>query len=223
MKALILWGGWDGHEPGPVADLLESELQTRNVEVLKVNSLDPLADKELMKTVDVVSPCWTMGEMTGEQWEGLDNAIKAGMGIAGIHGGMCDAFRGNLAYQMMTGGQFADHPGGMIKYRVNIVDRTHAITRGMENFDYESEQYYMLINPANRVLATTAVDFDGSTQPVVWTKSWGKGRVFYSALGHAAQELKDNKNVLDMTVRGILWAAHGKAALAKCGDKKRGK
>jgi len=223
MKALILWGGWDGHEPGPVSDLLESELQAKNVEVLKVNSLDPLADEELMKTVDVVSPCWTMGEMTGEQWEGLDSAIKAGVGIAGIHGGMCDAFRGNLAYQMMTGGQFVDHPGGMIKYRVNIVDRTHRITRGMDNFDYVSEQYYMLINPAIRVLATTAVDFNGSTMPVVWTKSWGKGRVFYSALGHAAQELKDNKHVLDMTIRGILWAAHGKAARKKCGDKKRGK
>ena len=223
MKALILWGGWDGHEPGPVADLLESELQAKNVEVLKVNSLDPLADAELMKTVDVVSPCWTMGEMTGEQWEGLDTAVKAGVGIAGIHGGMGDAFRGNLTYQIMVGGQFADHPGGIMKYRVNIVDRTHMITRGMDNFDYESEQYYMLINPAIRVLAETPVDFDGSTQPIVWTKSWGKGRVFYSALGHVAQELKDYPDVLAMTIRGILWAAHGKVALAKCCDKKCGK
>jgi len=211
MKALILWGGWDGHEPGPVADLLESELKTKGVEVLKVNSLDPLADKKLMKTVDVISPCWTMGELTGEQWTGLDSAIKGGAGIAGIHGGMGDAFRGNLTYQIMVGGQFADHPGGIIKYRINIVDRTHPITAGMENFDYVSEQYYMLINPAIRVLAETPVDFDGSTQPVAWTKSWGKGRVFYSSLGHVAKELKDNRNVLDMTIRGILWAAQGKA------------
>jgi len=113
---------------------------------------------------------------------------------------------------MMTGGQFVDHPGGMIKYRVHVVDRAHPATVGMENFDYESEQYYMLVNPANRVLATTVVELDGCTMPVVWTKSWGKGRVFYSALGHTAKELKSYPKVVDMTIRGILWAAHGKAS-----------
>ncbi|MHC4562168.1 MAG: ThuA domain-containing protein [Planctomycetota bacterium] len=217
MKALILWGGWDGHEPGPVADVLESELKAKGLEVVKENSLDPLTDAKLMKTVDVVSPCWTMGEMSDEQWSGLDAAVQAGTGIAGLHGGMGDAFRGNLTYQMMVGGQFVDHPGGIITYRVNVVDRTHPVTAGMEDFDYESEQYYMLVNPANRVLATTAISMDGCTMPTVWTKNWGKGRVFYSALGHVAQELKDYPDVLAMTVRGLIWAAHGKVkAEGKC-------
>ena len=211
MKALILWGGWDGHEPGPITEMLEAELKAKDVEVDRVDTLDPLADVEKLKTYDLISPCWTMGEMSDEQWAGLDAAVQSGVGIGGIHGGMGDAFRGNLTFQMMVGGQFVDHPGGIMKYRVNVVDRTHPITNNMEDFGYESEQYYMLVNPANRVLATTAVSFDGSTQPVIWTKSWGKGRVFYSALGHCAQEFKDCPKVLKMTVRGLIWAARGKA------------
>ena len=210
MKALILWGGWDGHDPDPITKLFERKLKALKHEVVRVNSLAPLENLKELKTYDVIIPCWTMGEMTDKQWTNLDKAVKSGVGIAGIHGGMCDAFRGNLTYQMMTGGQFVDHPGGIMDYRVNVVDRTHPVTDGMDNFCYKSEQYYMLVNPANRVLAETAVDFDGSTQPVVWTKSWGKGRVFYSALGHSAQEFKDFPKVLAMTIRGLVWAAGGR-------------
>jgi len=216
MKALICWGGWDGHEPGPVSKLFETKLKAKKVAVTRVNSLEPLEDFKTLKTYDVVVPCWTMGEMSDKQWVNLDKAVRGGVGIAGVHGGMCDAFRANLAYQMMTGGQFVDHPGGLVKYRVQVVDRTHLITAGMENFDYESEQYYMLVNPANRVLATTAFEYDGNTMPVVWTKSWGKGRVFYSALGHSAKELRSYPKVVAMTIRGILWAGHGKIVNACC-------
>ena len=215
MKALILWGGWDGHDPGPVSKMLETKLKAKGVKVTRANSLTPLENLKNLKTFDVVVPCWPMGEMSDKQWTNLDKAVQGGVGIAGIHGGMCDAFRGNLTYQMMTGGQFVDHPGGIIKYRVNVVDRTHLITAGMENFDYVSEQYYMLVNPANRVLATTAFEYDGNTMPVVWTKSWGKGRVFYSALGHEAKELRKYPKVVAMTVRGIMWAGHGKL-VGKC-------
>jgi uncharacterized protein len=42
--------------------------------------------------------------------------------------------------------------------------------------------------------------------PVIWTRSLGAGRVFYSALGHQAQEFTDFPHVKDMTVKGLLWA-----------------
>ena len=145
MKALIVQGGWQGHEPKQVSEILARALRERGFEVEVSNTLDAFRDEEALKQLDLIIPIWTMGEMTDKQWEAMDQAIQAGCGIAGVHGGMGDAFRGNLAFQMMVGGQFVDHPGGMMTYRVAVVDRTHPITAGMENFDYESEQYYMAL------------------------------------------------------------------------------
>jgi type 1 glutamine amidotransferase len=212
MKAVVISGGWEGHDPVGVGDMYEKSMPEHGFEVTRSNSLDILTDEDLMKDADVIIPIWTMGEMTDAQWESLDRTVQGGCGIAGVHGGMGDAFRGNLAFQMMVGGQFVDHPRGMITYRVAVVDRTHPVTAGMENFDYTSEQYYMLVNPANRVLAHTIVDVDGCVMPVAWTKSWGKGRVFYSALGHEAKEFVKYPEVWGMTVRGAVWAAEGRNA-----------
>jgi len=219
MKALIIHGGWDGHEPGPVSQIFRKALQAKGVEVEMSDKLDPLADAEKMKAFDVFTPIWTMGTMSGEQWNGLNAAVKAGMGIAGVHGGMGDAFRANLDYQWMVGGQFVGHPH-VGDYEVKIADSKNPITEGMKSpFPYKSEQYYHIIDPGVHTLATTLYKYDGYevTMPCIWTKTWGKGRVFYSALGHCAKEFTDYPEVLAMTIRGIIWAGAGKAEAAKCG------
>ena len=65
---------------------------------------------------------------------------------------------------------------------------------GIDDFDYRSEQYYMHVDPSNQVLATTTFSgdhapwIDGVVMPVVWKRRHGKGRVFYSSLGHVASE-----------------------------------
>ena len=94
MKALIVWGGWDGHTPDETSALLEENLKQRGFAVQRENSLAPLADVDALKQLDLVVPCWTMGEMTKEEWAGLNEAVRSGVGIAGVHGGMGDAFRG---------------------------------------------------------------------------------------------------------------------------------
>ncbi|HAU36730.1 MAG TPA: hypothetical protein DCX07_03305, partial [Phycisphaerales bacterium] len=134
------------------------------------------------------------------------------------HGGAGDAFRGNVGYEWMVGGIFAGHPH-VGDYEVRLTGRKHVITDGLpKTFPYKSEQYYMLVDPGNEVLAETVYTHEGRqvVMPVIWTKAWGKGRVFYSSLGHVAQEFRDYPHVLAMTVRGMKWAAEGKTKACSC-------
>lgn len=212
MKALIVYGGWDGHQPKEVSELLQDALTKAGFDVRREDKLDSLADEAGLKKLDVVVPIWTMGQISKEQWAGLNAAVRSGVGIGGVHGGMGDAFRGNLEYQWMVGGQFVGHPH-VGEYTVRLTDLRSPITDGMKPiFDYRSEQYYMIVDPSITVLADTLYNHQDlrAVMPVVWTKTWGNGRVFYSALGHVAQEFIDYPEVLAMTVRGITWAARGK-------------
>jgi len=213
MKALIVYGGWDGHEPEPVSKIIEKALVAKGFEVDRVGGLEPLAGGEALKQLDLICPIWTMGQMTGEQWQGLNEAIRSGVGFGGFHGGAGDAFRGNLEFQWMVGGQFVGHPH-VGEYTVRMTAVKSPITDASPSmFTYSSEQYYQLIDPGVTVLADTLYEYDGNRiiLPCVWTKTWGRGRVFYSALGHCAKEFSDYPDMLAMTIRGMIWAAEGKA------------
>ena len=208
-SALIFWGGWDGHTPEQTAELQAGELRKNDFEVRIENKLDSLADAEQLKKLDLIIPMWTMGQIAKEQSAGLRQAVQSGVGLAGVHGGMGDSFRGDIDYQWMVGGQFVGHPY-VGEYTVTRTKVKSPITEGLPAaFTYNSEQYYMLVDPANEVLAETVYDWQGAkvTMPVVWTRKWGEGRVFYSALGHVAEEFKKYPAVLAMTTRGMLWAA----------------
>lgn len=206
-KALIFWGGWPGHTPEETANYLSEGLQKRGWTTELVNSTEPLADVEGLKQYDVIVPCWTMGEMKAEECNGLAEAVRSGVGLGGIHN-MSDAFRQELTYQWMVGGQFVGHPH-VGEYTVTLTQETSPITVDLpDSFSYKSEQYYMLVDPGLRVLADTIYRHDGQVvrHPAIWTKSWGEGRVFYSALGHATQELRDYPDVFEMSLNGIEWA-----------------
>ncbi len=217
-KALIVWGGWDGHEPDKVADLFEEMLGAEGFEVQKENSLDPLTDAELMNGLSLFVPVWTMGEITYEQAMGACRAVSEhGVGIAGSHGGMCDAFRGSTEWQFMTGGQWVAHPGDDgVTYHIEMnPNEPHEITDRIADFKVTSEQYYLHVDPGVKVLATCrfpAAGVDGPhtenpcDMPTIWTKMFGKGRVFYTALGHKREvlEIPESKEI---TRRGLLWAA----------------
>lgn len=75
-----------------------------------------------------------------------------------------------------------------------------------------SEQYYLHVDPNLKVLATTTFSgdhapwIDGAVIPVVWKKMHGKGRVFYSSLGHVAKDF-EVPEALEIMQRGIRWAA----------------
>ena len=213
-KALMVWGGWDGHEPKQCAEVFAPFLQKNGFEVETSDTLDILKDAAKMSELSLVVPVWTCGQIQGEQERGLLDAVrKLGVGIAGWHGGMCDAFRPNTEYQFMTGGQWVSHPGGIVEYTVNITRPTDPITFGLQDFTMKSEQYYMHVDPSNDVLATTTFQgteaepwTKGCVMPVVWKRRYGAGKVFYSSLGHVQKDF-DVPEARIIQERGLLWAA----------------
>ena len=208
MKALIVHGGWAGHEPDKVAAILQGALAGKGFDVEMSQTLESFADKDNLLSKDLIVPCWTMGKLAGDQHQGLCEAVAEGVGLGGVHGGMGDAFRNETNYQYMVGGQFVAHPGGIHEYTVNICSQLDPVVAGIDDFTITSEQYYMHVDPGNFVLATTVAP-GGVTMPVIWKRMYGKGRVFYTSLGHVAADF-DVPQVLETTIRGLLWSAAGR-------------
>ena len=216
-QALIVWGGWAGHQPEAVSEILSEALTVNGFVTHVHDSLHSFADTSLMAKMDLIVPVWTMGKLTPEQQKGICGAVRNGAGIAGCHGGMCDSFRDAAEYQFMTGGQWVAHPGNSdVIYTVRIVDQGNEITAGIADYTVHSEQYYLHTDPSNHVLAVTkfpSPGFDGPhvpngefDMPVAWTRYYGKGKVFYHSVGHNA-EVVSQSETLTMITRGMVWAA----------------
>jgi uncharacterized protein len=209
--ALICRGGWEGHTPerstAVAKELLEKNGFVVHVEIGTTAFADPA-----IHNLSLIVPMITMSTIEKPEVENLCAAVRGGVGLGGMHGLMCDAFRNETEYQFMTGGQWVSHPGNIIDYRVDVTKPDDPIMNGIKSFAYTSEQYYMHIDPMIEVLATTTFDgthcdwIKGVTMPVVWKKIYGKGRVFYSALGHTADEfaVPEMKTIFE---RGLVWAA----------------
>ena len=210
-SALMVWGGWEGHEPEKCAQIFAPLLRAQGYEVEISDTLDSYLDTERMQALDLIVQVWTMGTITKEQEAGLLAAVKSGVGFAGWHGGQADSFRNNTEYQFMVGGQWVAHPGNIIDYRVNIINHQDEITAGLEDFDMHTEQYYMHVDPSNEVLATTtftgehAFWIEGTVMPVVWKRRYGTGRVFHCSLGHQARDF-DVPEAREIVRRGLIWA-----------------
>jgi hypothetical protein len=193
-------------------DIFASWLKTQGFEVEVSDTLDAYLDVDKLKSLDVIVQSVTQSQISGEQARGLLEAVRSGVGLAGWHGGLADSFHGNMEFQFMVGGQWVSHPGGVINYEVNIIDHDDPITAGLSDFKMHSEQYYLHVDPINKVLATTTFSDEHApwikdvVMPVVWKKMYGKGRVFYSSLGHVAADF-DVPEARKIMERGILWAA----------------
>jgi hypothetical protein len=213
-NALIVWGGWDGHEPRQVSEILAAQLRGKDFAVEISDRLEALEDGEKLKRLDLIVMEWTMGQIKGEQLKPLLEAVRSGVGFAGAHGGAGDSFRNETEYQFLVGGQWVAHPGNIIRYRVEITDRRDPVMAGLDDFEMESEQYYMHVDPSNQVLCATTfsgehggVDWiKGCRMPVAWKRRYGQGRVFYSSLGHVAQDFQVPE-ALTIITRGMIWAA----------------
>ncbi|WEX11117.1 ThuA domain-containing protein [Chelativorans sp. AA-79] len=210
-EALIVWGGWSGHEPEKCAGIVREMLEEDGFEVHTEDSTEAFADPAI-RELSLIVPIFTMSKIEKEEVSNLTAAVEAGVGLGGFHGGMADAFREAVDYQFMVGGQWVAHPGGIVDYRVDITRPDDPIMEGLRSFAYRSEQYYMHVDPSIEVLATTTFSgehapwIEGVVMPVVWKRRHGRGRVFCSTLGHVAAEfgVPEMRTILR---RGLNWAA----------------
>jgi uncharacterized protein len=208
-RALLLYGGWEGHEPERFADFAEEKILS-DFEVVRSQDLEIL-QTEMLDSFDLLLPIWTFGELREEQEQTLLNTVANGLGMVGWHGN-ASSFLNCRPHKFMLGGQFVGHPGGNhINYPVRFLGND-PLVEGLGDFSVVSEQYYLLIDPAVKVLATTPVDgadmywVAGVEMPVAWKRSWGKGRVFYCALGHTVDVL-EHPVVSTLLRRAVHWAA----------------
>ncbi len=224
-SALIVWGGWDGHQPDLVAARFARELESRDFQVKVSDSQDAFLDLAALEALDLIVPIWTMGEISNEACNNVVEAVADGVGLAGCHGGMCDAFRNSVQWQFMCGGNWVSHPGGdSVTYPVQMRQTGHPLVEGIPDFEVTSEQYYLHVDPAATILASTPfpqVTWYHSSNghvdmPIAWSKMWGAGRVYYNALGHH-DDVFDIPEAWEMMLRGLLWAAEGREAAKAAG------
>ena len=227
-QALVVRGGWDGHQPIETTDIFIPFLEQNGFKVRIENSPAIYADAEFMACVDLIQQTNTMNTIEKEEFAGLQAAIVNGTGFGGWHGGIVDSYRNSSDYLQMLGGQFASHPGKLpeeridgqsdnfVPFTVNMTDlgKAHPITSDLSDFDLVTEQYWILHDDYNDVLATTTQKVRSGdpwsreiTSPVIWTRNWGKGKIFVTTCGHNLEVVLD-KNVRTVIERGLLWASH---------------
>jgi uncharacterized protein len=210
-KALVVFGGMELHTPRRGAEVVRDLLEAERFAVTLTEDYSALGADDI-GTYDLVVPVVTDGNLSREQGQRLAAAVRAGTGLAGYHMGLATSFRDCVPFRYAAGCYWVAHPGDIITYRVEVIRPDHPIMTGIDSFEHTSEQYYLHYDPAVEVLATTT--FDGTyhpwrrnvVMPVVFTTTHGEGRVFYSSLGHTADELAIPQ-VRTILKRGLLWAA----------------
>jgi len=207
---LVVWGGWDGHKPKKFANIIEDWLKTKNVNYQIAEGVEVYDDLDSLLKYDLIIQSVTTGELHWKQEENLTKAVKSGVGIAGAHGGLGDSFRNNTSYQFMIGGQWVSHPGNKVKFEVEILK--DELTKGVNNFEVETEQYYMHIDPNIDIIAQSRFTGDpypwieNVVMPVAWKKKYGNGKVFYISLGHDPEEFLNYNEAWTLLTRGFIWA-----------------
>jgi type 1 glutamine amidotransferase len=210
-KALVVWGGWQGHEPEQCADIVADLLREDDFTVEVTGDLGVFGSPTLAKA-DLLVPIITGETLEKPHAAALVEAVRGGLGLAGHHGALATSFKESAPFRYVSGVTWVAHPGNIIDFRVAVTRQDDPVMEGIPDFDYRSEQYYLHYDPTVEILATTTFTGEhapwiaGVVMPVVWKKRFGEGRVFYSSLGHRAYEL-DVPEIRTLMVRGMLWAA----------------
>lgn len=210
MRALIVRGGAEFHQPAEATDSFLPFLTSSGYTVEISETLDVYLDAELLARTDLIVQCWTDGHLTPAHSAGLRAAVTAGTGFGGWHGGVVASFA-DREYQWMTGACFVCHPGDFAEHELVVV-ADHPIVAGIDRVALRTERYWLLADTASDVLATVTFPAEPGapwtrpvTHPAVWTRQWGAGRVFVSTVGHHLPDL-DVPEIRTITERGLRWA-----------------
>lgn len=212
-KALVSrdGGAGDFHDPVKTTDRFADLLRKNGFKVEISDTLDCFVDPAYVGSFDLIVFSWTIAKTNRAATKTIIDAVNAGVGLAGCHGGLCDSFREDTDWQYLTGGQWVAHPGNDgVEYAVNIV-KDHPVTEGVRDFSLKSEQYYLLVDPSVEVLATTVfkntIAGHDVTMPAAWIRNYGRGRVFYLSVGHTDDVFEKTPEAEKLMERGMLWAA----------------
>jgi len=210
-KAIIVWGGWQGHEPEQCAGIVGDLLREDGFAVEVTGDLG-IFGSPLLAQADLLVPVITGEKLEKAHADALLDAVRGGLGLGGHHGALATSFKESWPFRYVSGVTWVAHPGNIIDFRVAVTRQDDPVMEGIPDFDYRSEQYYLHYDPTVEILATTT--FTGAhdsaarnvVMPVVFKRHFGAGRIFYSALGHVAAEF-DHPYMPLILRRGLAWAA----------------
>lgn len=185
MKALIMLGG-EFHPFDSCGKILEDFLKkTKICEPVLTDDRNRFKD---LKDYDLVIVYTQGGELTSAQEESLCGFVRKGGGLIGIHCAS-DSWVKNKAYLEMLGSHFIGH-GPVTEFLVRISHSEHDITRRISNFKVIDEFYILEEKTSDfEVLAEGIWQF--KTHPLAYIRNYGKGKVFYTALGHDERAFKN--------------------------------
>lgn len=167
---------------------------------------------ENLAKYDVVVFASTTGDvLTNPQQQALQQFVNRGKGWVGIHAA-ADTEYDWPWYGELVGAYFKSHPAGLQPTKVKIENRGHASTNSLpENWTRSDEWYDWRVNPRGKVQVLASIDdstfrTEVLDHPVTWCKYQGRGRAWYTAMGHS-KETYVEPAFLDQLYGGIMWAA----------------
>jgi uncharacterized protein len=220
VRVLFVLGAPKFHDIRGLPPILEKVLA--KVGGFQVTRLEPPADKppndpaHMAKLADIkradydVLVFYTTGyKLDPVQERALEQFVEDGGGIVALHGASA-SFGNSATWLRLVGGRFTGHIPGTHKLNVAVADPNHPITAGVGPFSVVDEEYnHKLADVRREVLlkfAERPAGSKGTNMDVMWTRTVGKGRVVYNALGHG-REAWENPAWQRLTVQAILWAA----------------
>ncbi len=214
----ILFLGDNGHhKPIERVPTIMAALGNRGINFTYTDKLEDINAQNLSK-YDALMVFANWDDITPAAEKALLDYVASGKGILPIHcASYC--FRNSPEYVKMVGGQFWRHR--MDTIQVNTVQPNHIIMKDLGTIRVFDETYlHSQLQPDNNVLQTREIKADqakdkpdAKTEPYTWTRSYGKGRVFYTAYGHD-ERTWTNTNFQKLLENGILWAVNDEARAA---------
>jgi type 1 glutamine amidotransferase len=167
------------------------------------------------------------GRWPAEAEKALLEAVRGGKGLVALHYASAAFDQGEAnwpEYEKLIGGGWRRSKGygahaPIYQYRVEIKDGEHPITKGLPaSFLHAPDELYhkLLMVEGNHVLAEALDDHPkgtGKREPLIWVRTYGKGRVYHNALGHGPDQMK-GVGFQTLLARGVEWAATGKVTIA---------
>ncbi len=201
--SVLFYGDKGHHNPADRFAQIEPILAGRGIDVTYTEKLGDF-NPETLRKYDALVVYANTDDIGKDQAKALVDYVEGGGGFVPLHcASFC--FRNSPEYVALVGAQFLKHGTG--EFDTKIVDPDHPITKGLEPFRTWDETYvHSKHNTKDRHVLQVREDKDGS-EPWSWTRTQGKGRVFYTAYGHDARTW-GNPGFQDLIERGIRWAAN---------------